>query len=57
MTKLELPLTNDENKWLSDWATMAGYKNNEDGIREVLKVVGAIPKGSAYWKEHFEFAE
>ena len=57
MTKLELSLTSEESKWLSDWSTMAGYKSNTDGVLEVLKVVGAIPKGSAYWKEKFEFAE
>ena len=57
MTTLTLPLTQEEQKWCDDWATMSGYTSTSDGIREVLKVVGAIPKGSSYWKEKFSFAE
>lgn len=57
MTTLQLPLTSEEEQWLSDWSTLAGYKTNTDGIREVLKVVGAIPKGTDYWRQRFDFAE
>jgi hypothetical protein len=57
MTTLPINLTNEESKWLSDWATTSAYKTPEEGIKEVLKVVGAIPRGSAYWKDHFAFAE
>ena len=57
MTSLTVPLTNEETKWLSDWSCLAGYTTPEEGVKEVLKVVGAIPKGSQYWKDHFSFAE
>jgi hypothetical protein len=57
MTTLEVNLTEEESHWLSDWSTMSGYKTPVDGIKEVLKVCGAIPKGSQYWKEKFSFAE
>ena len=57
MTQVTLPLTNEEQKWLSDWSVMAGYTSATEGITEVLKTVGAIPRGSSYWKEHFTFAE
>ena len=57
MTKLELPLTTEEEKWLSAWVTMQAYASPAEGVREVLKVCGAIPRGSEYWKDRFTFAE
>ena len=57
MTQVTLPLTTEESKWLDDWATLSGHGDAEQGIREVLKVCGALPKGSAYWKKQFTFAE
>jgi hypothetical protein len=57
MTTLPINLTTEEEKWLADWSTLSGYKSSTEGIREVLKVCGALPKGSAYWKDHFSFAE
>ncbi len=57
MTTLPITLTTEESSWLEDWATLSGHQSPEDGIREVLKVCGALPKGSAYWKEKFSFAE
>ena len=57
MTNLNLLLTNEENRWLEDWSTMSGYNTAEDGIREVLKTCGAIPRGEDYWKKRFTFAE
>ena len=57
MTTLQLTLTTEEQKWLQDWSTMAGYTSSTDGIRQVLKTCGAIPRGSDYWKERFSFAE
>lgn len=57
MTTLPITLTTEESSWLADWATLSGHQSPEDGIREVLKVCGALPKGSAYWKEKFSFAE
>jgi hypothetical protein len=57
MTTLPITLTTEEEKWLADWSTLSGYKSSTEGIREVLKVCGALPKGSAYWKDHFSFAE
>ena len=57
MTNLNLLLTNEENRWLEDWSTMSGYTSAEDGIREVLKTCGAIPRGEDYWKKRFSFAE
>ena len=57
MTTLPINLTREESRWISDWSTLSGYKSPEDGIREVLKVVGAIPRGSAYFKSKFAFTE
>ena len=57
MTQLTLSLTTDEQKWLQDWSTLAGYDSASDGIKEVLKTCGAIPRGSAYFKKRFAFAE
>ena len=57
MITLPISLTNEESKWLDDWSVMAGYKSPEEGIRELMKVSGAIPKGQAYWKDRFSFAE
>ena len=57
MTQVTLPLTTEENSWLDGWSVMAGYKSSSEGIREVLKTVGAIPRGEDYWKEVFPFAE
>ena len=57
MTNLQLSLTDEENRWISDWSTLSGYKTPDEGIREVLKVVGAIPKGTSYWRQKFDFAE
>jgi hypothetical protein len=57
MTTLELPLTDEELHWLEDWSTMQAYKTPQEGVKEVLKVIGVIPRGSAYWKEKFSFAE
>lgn len=52
-----ITLTSEEEKWLSDWSTLSGYKTNEEGIREVLKTIGAIPKGSDFYRQRFGFAE
>lgn len=57
MTTITLPLTSEEQKWLDDWSTMSGYSSTSDGVREVLRTIGAIPRGSDYWKERFTFAE
>ena len=57
MTTLPITLTSEEDRWLSDWATMSGYQTPDEGVREVLKTIGAIPRGSDYWKQRFEFAE
>ena len=57
MTTLPITLTTEENRWLADWATLSGHKTPEEGIKEVLRVCGAIPKGSAYWKQKFSFSE
>jgi hypothetical protein len=57
MTTMQVPLSTEESKWLEDWSTMSGYSSATDGIREVLKVCGAIPRGSDYWKNKFSFAE
>ena len=57
MTMLTLPLTNEEQHWLSDWSVLAGYQTPEQGVMEVLKTVGAVPKGHEYWKRKFSFAE
>ena len=42
---------------LEDWSTMQAYKTPEEGIKEVLKVCGAIPRGTSYFKDRFAFAE
>jgi hypothetical protein len=57
MTTLPITLTTEEQKWLDDWSTMSGYSSSCDGVREVLKVCGAIPRGSDYWKTRFSFSE
>lgn len=57
MTTLSLNLTTEEHRWLDDWSVMSAYTTPEEGIREVLKTCGAIPKGSAYYKQRFSFAE
>ena len=57
MTTLDIHLTTEESRWREDWSTMQAYKTPEEGIKEVLKVCGAIPRGSTYFKEHFSFAE
>ena len=57
MTTLPITLTTEEEKWLDDWSTMAGYTSASEGIKEVLKTCGAIPRGSAYFKTKFPFAE
>ena len=57
MSTLQLSLTSEESKWLEDWSTMSGYGSTAEGIREVLRVCGAIPRGSDYWKQKFAFAE
>ena len=57
MTTLELKLTSEEERWLSDWSTLQAYETPAEGVKEVLKVCGAIPRGEAYWKEKFSFAE
>ena len=57
MTTISLNLTSEEAKWLGDWSTLAAYKTPEEGVKEVLKVCGAIPRGQEYWKERFSFAE
>ena len=57
MTTVQLNLTAEEERWLSDWSTLSGYQTTTDGIIEVLKVVGAIPKGEHYWRKRFDFAE
>ncbi|MDC0325911.1 hypothetical protein OAL60_00565 [bacterium] len=57
MTTVSLPLTTEEQRWLDDWSVMAGYKSASEGIKEVLKTCGAIPRGSDYFKSKFPFAE
>ena len=57
MSTVNISLTSEESKWLEDWSTMGGYKSATEGIKEVLKVCGAIPRGHDYWKNKFEFAE
>lgn len=57
MTTLPITLTTEEQKWLDDWSVMSGYQSPSEGIKEVLKVVGAIPRGHQYWKSRFSFAE
>ncbi len=57
MTTLPITLTTEEEKWLDDWSTMAGYRSASEGIKEVLKTCGAIPRGSEYFKKKFSFAE
>lgn len=53
MTAITLELTNEEAKWLSDWSVQSGYIDPDKGIIEVLKVCGAIPRGSEYYKKAF----
>lgn len=53
MTTLSLNLTNEEMQWCSDWSTLSGYSNAAEGVKEVLKVCGAIPRGPEYWQEKF----
>ena len=57
MTQVTLPLTTEELKWLDQWSVLAGYSSASDGVKEVLKTCGAIPRGQKYWKEKFSFAE
>jgi hypothetical protein len=57
MTTMQVPLSTEESKWLEDWSTMSGYGSSTEGIREVLKTIGAIPRGADYWKNKFSFAE
>ena len=57
MTTIKLELSSEQAQWLADWSIMAGYKDEHDGVLSVLKVCGAIPRGSEYWKEKFGFAE
>ena len=57
MTTLNLTLTEEEQHWLNDWSVLSAYKTPEEGIREVLKTCGAIPRGSEYFKRRFSFSE
>ena len=57
MTTLPIHLTSEESRWLEDWSTLAAYSTPEEGIREVLKTVGAIPRGSDYFRQRFAFSE
>ena len=57
MTTLSLDLTAEEMKWCSDWSTLSGYTDAAEGVKEVLKVCGAIPRGPEYYKKRFDFAE
>ena len=57
MTTLPIHLTSEESRWLEDWSTLACYKTPEEGIKEVLRTCGAIPRGSQYFKQRFSFAE
>ena len=57
MTTLPIHLTSEETRWLEDWSTMAAYKTPEEGVKEILRVCGAIPRGTSYWPEKFSFAE
>ena len=57
MTTLSLDLTAEEMKWLDDWSVLSAYQSPQEGIREVLKTCGAIPKGHEYFKQRFNFAE
>ena len=57
MTTLPIHLTSEETRWLEDWSTMAAYKTPEEGVKEILRVCGAIPRGTSYWQEKFSFAE
>lgn len=57
MTTLPIHLTSEETRWLEDWSTMAAYTTPEEGVKEILRICGAIPRGTSYWKEKFSFAE
>ena len=57
MTTIKLELSFEQAKWLQDWSTMAGYKDEQEGVLSVLKVCGAIPRGHEYWQDVFGFAE
>ncbi len=57
MTTLPLTLTAEESRWLCDWSTLSGHQSPEEGVREVLKVCGAIPRGSEYFKKKFSFSD
>ena len=53
MKDLTLSLTYEEKRWLDDWSTLSGYSDAQHGIKELLKVAGAIPRGSEYFKQRF----
>lgn len=57
MTTLPIHLTSEETRWLEDWSTLAAYKTPEEGIKELLRTCGAIPRGSQYFKQRFSFTE
>ncbi len=57
MTQLAISMTANEKRWLDDWATLSGYTTAEEGIVEVLKTCGGLPRKEAFWTESFPFAE
>jgi hypothetical protein len=57
MNSSTITLTADELRWLDGWTALAAYNSPEEGVLEVLKTCGAIPRGSEYFKQRFSFAE
>ena len=57
MTELKLSLTLQEERWLDDWSVLSGYQTPQQGVMELLKVAGAIPRGSEYFKKRFAHLE
>ena len=57
MTNLSLNLTEEEGKWLDDWSVLSAYDTPEQGVIEVLKTCGALPRGHNYFHQRFSFAE
>ena len=53
MTTVSLELTNEQAKWCEDWATLAGHANPTEGIIEMLKLCGGLPRGSEYYQKKF----
>ena len=51
MTTLSFDLTTEEAVALSSWTAKAGYSSDGETIRQVLQLVGAIPKEEDYYKK------